>query len=197
MPLWKDAVGGQPSWLLGEDGGVGLGNNGVKNDKDINGGDLVDGNEIARADDQAGIGWRVWHSKENDKKIGEGRGWWEILATQDVDGGHVDMGGPVLGVVTVPSLTGEVTTDVTIQLSATDPDGSAVTYAATATVGGGLTGIAVDESTGLVTITPTQLDGAPTAVGDANSTHVFTWTATAGGVTTTSGDVTITVTAPV
>ena len=176
MALWKDAANGQPSWLLSGTDGV----NGT--------------NEVALVDDEKGVGWRIWHAKEAGQAGGQGRGWWEILATQDVDGGHVDMGGPVLGAVTVPSLTGEVTTDVTIQLSATDPDGSVVTYAATA--GAGLGGIAIDGATGLVTITAAQLTGQPTASGQPDSTHVFTWTATAGGVTTTSGDVTITVTAP-
>ena len=48
----------------------------------------------------------------------------------------------------------------------------------------------------IITITPAQLLSQPTSVGAANSTHVFTWTAEAGDITTTSADVTITVTAP-
>ena len=172
MPLWKDAVGGQPSWLLGEDGGVGLGNNGVKNDKDINGVDLVDGNEIARADDQAGIGWRVWHSKENGKKIGEGRGWWEILATQDVDGGHVDMGGPVATqteAITLTNLADEI--PLTITLSAVDPDGSDVTYE--------LVGAPINCD---VTITGNQAEVTSIDVTTTGTTTRFDWKATAGGL---------------
>jgi len=198
MALWNNTTA--PKWLLGQDntldvGKRGLGNNGIKNNKDISGADLEDGNELAMADDEKGVGWRIWHSKENGKNIGEGRGWWEILATFDsLTGDVVEMGGPVLGTLSIPSLVGEVVADVTIQLSAVDPDGSTVTFGATA--GAGLGGIAVDATTGIVTITPAQLLSQPTSVGAANSTHVFTWTAAAGDITTTSADVTITVTAP-
>ena len=198
MALWNNTTA--PKWLLGQDdaldpGERGLGNNGIKNNKDVDGNALEDGNELAMADDLKGVGWRIWHSKENGKNIGEGRGWWEILATFDsLTGDEIDMGGPVLGTLSIPSLVGEVVADVTIQLSAVDPDGSTVTFGATA--GAGLGGIAVDAATGVVTITAGQLTGQPTAVGEADSTHVFTWTATAGGITTTSADVTITVTAP-
>ncbi len=194
MALWNNTTA--PKWLLGLDAeGNGLGNNGIKNNKDINGADLEDGNELAMADDLKGVGWRIWHSKENGKNIGEGRGWWEILATFDsLTGDVVEMGGPVLGTLSIPSLVGEVVADVTIQLSAADPDGSTVTFGAIA--GAGLGGIAVDASTGVVTITAAQLLSQPTAVGNPDSTHVFTWTAEAGGITTTSADVTLTVTAP-
>ena len=90
MALWNDTTA--PKWLLGvdpDDATKGLGNNGIKNVKTLNGVDIPAGNELAMADDDEAIGWRIWHSKENGKKIGEGRGWWEIVATQDVTGNAV------------------------------------------------------------------------------------------------------------
>ena len=185
MALWDNTTA--PKWLLGKDttlpqGEQGLGNNGVKNDKDIAGVDLEDGDELARADDQAGIGWRVWHSKGNDNNIGEGRGWWEILATQDVTGTAVDSGGPVAGTVGAISLTqGALGLPVAFTVSATDEDGHAITYSVVGSVNCTAT---IDLNTGVGSLTAITSDvvGEPTSI---------TWKATANGVDTADQTITI------
>jgi len=184
MALWNNTTA--PKWLLGKDttlpaGEQGLGNNGVKNDKDIAGTDLEDGDELARADDQAGIGWRVWHSKGNDNNIGQGRGWWEILATQDVTGTAVDSGGPVAGVIGAISVAvADIANLIDVTLSATDEDGHAITYSA---------GAAPSNCTGTITDSALQITLAGGLVDGDVAT--FSWKATANGVDTANQTITI------
>ena len=184
MALWNNTTA--PKWLLGKDtnlaqGDQGLGNNGVKNDKDIAGVALEDGDELSRADDQAGVGWRVWHSKDNGNNIGEGRGWWEILATQDVTGTAVDSGGPVAGVIGAISVAvANIGDDVNVTLSATDEDGHAITYSA---------GAAAVNCTGTITDSALVISLAGGLVDGDVAT--FSWKATANGVDTANQTITI------
>ena len=121
MALWNDTTA--PKWLLGEDAGVGLGSNHIKGITNT-----TPGNEIETCDDLPGIGWVQWHSKENGKILGEGRGWWEILATMDITGTAV-----TVNQRPVPSSTNEVSVELTADLDeitilAEDPNLDAITY---------------------------------------------------------------------
>ena len=188
MALWNNTTA--PKWLLGVDNSLdegkrGLGNNGIKNNKDIDGNALEDGNELAMADDEKGVGWRIWHSKENGKNIGEGRGWWEILATFDsLTGDEIEMGGPVAAAIADITLTATSIAALPqiVVLSATDPDGTDVTYALGALVN--CTATLADASTGVVTIDSilNTADGTATTI---------KWTASAGGLDSVEQTITI------
>ena len=163
MALWNNTT--KPKWLLP----AGEGTNAVPN-----------GNELALVDDEPGIGWRIWHAKESGNAVGVGRGWWEILATQDVTGGAVDIGGPVISAGNTLTLSvpiADVNTPIVVNLLATDPDAQALTFTATAT------DCTVDVVGNVLTIS------AITAAQDASASVV--WKATAGDVD--SSDVTITI----
>ena len=117
MALWENKVGGQPKWLLSSGG--------VNNT-----------NEVALVDDEPGVGWRIWHAKESGNAVGVGRGWWEILATQDTAGALVDVGGPVISAGNTLTLNvpiADVNTPIVVNLLATDPDAQAIDFTATGT----------------------------------------------------------------
>ncbi len=185
MALWNNTTA--PKWLLGvdpDDATKGLGNNGIKNVKTLNGDDIPAGNELAMADDEKGVGWRIWHSKENGKNIGEGRGWWEILATFDSETGDVvEMGGPVASAIADITLNAAAIAALpySVTLSAVDPDGTDVTYAlgvldnCTATLNSSTGALTIDSIT-------TSDDGTATSI---------KWTASAGGLSSVEQTITI------
>jgi hypothetical protein len=161
MALWENKVGGQPKWLLSSGG--------VNNT-----------NEVALVDDEPGVGWRIWHAKESGNAVGVGRGWWEILATQDTAGALVDVGGPVISAANTLVLSvaiADVNTPIVVNLLATDPDAQAITFTATGT----------DCTTAIATNVLTI--SAITAAAGASASVV--WRATANSVD--SPDVTITI----
>ena len=140
MALWNEST--KPQWLLGVDGdGKGLGNNGIVNttpDPD------VAGIELGTVEEDPAIGWVQWHSKEAswDGTPGSGRGWFEILATQDLNG--------------IPVATSAITAVVaagggTFTVSASDINGDTLTYSLVAD--GGCT---IDGATGVVTSDGTE-----------------------------------------
>jgi len=168
MALWNNTA--KPKWLLPS----GEGTNAVPN-----------GDELALADDEKGVGWRIWHAKESGNNIGVGRGWWEILATFDSETGDVvDVGGPVAAAIADITLTATSIAALPqiVVLSATDPDGTDVTYALGALVN--CTATLADASTGVVTI-DSILNTAH------EQTTTIKWTASAGGLD--SGEQTITI----
>ena len=180
MALWNNTTA--PKWLLGLDAdGNGLGNNGIKNVKTLDGSDIKVGDELAMADDLSKVGWRFWHSKENGQSVGQGRGWWEILATYDITGTQVDSAGPVVSSANISTMDVEVSNvgdDITINLLATDEDGHAVTYHE----------VSEDGCSGAIVGTVLTLS---LTVTDVDDTATYVWKATANSVD--SSNVTITV----
>ena len=139
MALWEDSATGQPKWLLGEDNNVGLGSNHIKGITNI-----TDGNEIETIDDVAN-GWVQWHSKENGKILGEGRGWWELLATMTMSGTHITVNQR-------PVATSEIAVEVT---------------QAEVTAGGGTVDVDIEATdSNLQTLTYTLTDGFTAAGGN-------------------------------
>ena len=181
MALWEDSATGQPKWLLGEDNNVGLGSNHIKGITNI-----TDGNEIETIDDVAN-GWVQWHSKENGKILGEGRGWWELLATMTMSGTHITVNQR-------PVATSEIAVEVTqaevdagnagevdVNIEATDSSLGALTY--TLTDGFTAAGATLsDAADGTVTI-----DGTP---------GIFAWNVSDNLGVTMATDVTVTITNP-
>ena len=164
MALWNNTT--KPQWLLTSGG-----NN--------------DTNETAAVDDLPGIGWRIWHAKDGGTTPGQGRGWWEILATQDVTGTSVDMA-PIAGSVGDINLTnGALGLPVAFTVSATDDDNNAITYAVVSTVNCTAT---IDANTGVgsLTVVATDVVDEPTSI---------TWKATANGVDTADQTITININA--
>jgi len=178
MALWNNTT--KPKWLLPS----GEGTNAVPN-----------GDELALADDLPGIGWRIWHAKESGQALGVGRGWWEILATQDVTGGAVDSAGPVAGIVSAISLSAAGVAAITggaplaFTVSATDEDNQVITYTAVSAINCTAT---IVEATGVGSITAIADSTAVDGVYPATS---ITWKATANSVDTPDQTITITLTA--
>ncbi len=169
MALWNNTA--KPKWLLPS----GEGTNAVPN-----------GDELALADDLPGIGWRIWHAKESGQALGVGRGWWEILATFDsLTGDVIEMGGPVAAAIadiTLNAVALATGLPQIVVLSATDPDGTDVTYALGALVN--CTATLADASTGVVTIDSilNTADGTATTI---------KWTASAGDLDSVEQTITI------
>ena len=170
MALWNNTT--KPKWLLPS----GEGTNAVPS-----------GDELALADDLPGIGWRIWHAKESGQALGVGRGWWEILATQDVTGGVVDSAGPVAGIVAGITLdaAGVAGLPLAFTVTATDEDNQAITFTVVSTVNCTATIVAGTGVGELAAITDST-------AGTATS---ITWKATANSVDTPDQTITITLTA--
>ena len=168
MALWNEDT--KPQWLLGVDGtGTGLGTNAIvdNNDTPNDDSDDITGNELGTVEKDPAIGWKQWHSKEGswDGTPGSGRGWFEILATQDING--------------IPVATSAATAVVaaeggTFTVSASDINGDTLTYSLV--TAGGCT---IDGVTGVVTS-----NGTP---GD------ITWNVSDGRGGTFASDVTVTI----
>jgi len=144
MALWNEDT--KPQWLLGVDGtGTGLGTNAIVDGKGtLDASDDVIGNELGTVEEDPAIGWKQWHSKEGswDGTPGSGRGWFEILATQDING--------------IPVATSAATAVVAVEggtftVSASDINGDTLTYSLV-TPGG----CAIDGVTGVVTSDGTE-----------------------------------------
>ena len=166
--------------MLGEDNNVGLGSNHIKGITNI-----TDGNEIETIDDVAN-GWVQWHSKENGKILGEGRGWWELLATMTMSGTHITVNQRPVATseIAVEVTQAEVTAGggtVDVDIEATDSNLQTLTY--TLTDGFTAAGATLsDAADGTVTI-----DGTP---------GIFAWNVSDDLGVTMATDVTVTITNP-
>tara|TARA_Y100000034_G_scaffold123660_1_gene170756 strand:- start:830 stop:1660 length:831 start_codon:yes stop_codon:yes gene_type:complete len=126
MALWNETT--KPKWLLGVDStGKGLGNNGIVNTTPEP--DVV-GNELGTVVEDPAIGWKQWHSKEAswNGTPGDGRGWYEILATQDINGA------PTLAITDIVVAEGLISN---VTLIGSDVNGDPLTYTKTAGIGNG------------------------------------------------------------